>query len=83
MLVIKQLMVPIDFHSIYFATMEVNGDQQLFGSSKVFKISSFVFNIRKKLIQIWNNMSVSKWRQNVHFWVTYSFNVGYCFFQYF
>ncbi len=33
--VIKQLMlVPIDFHSISFPTMEVNGDQQLFGSSK-------------------------------------------------
>ncbi len=29
MLVIKQLMVPIDFHSISFPTMEVNGDQQL------------------------------------------------------
>ncbi len=24
----------IDFHSISFPTMEVNGDQQLFGSSK-------------------------------------------------
>ncbi len=46
MLVIKQLMVPIDFHSITFPTMEVNGDQQLFGSSKFFKISSSVFNIR-------------------------------------
>ncbi len=34
MLVIKHLMVPIDFHSISFPTMEVNGDQQLFGSSK-------------------------------------------------
>ncbi len=34
MLVIKQLMVSIDIHSIYFPTMEVNGDQQLFGSSK-------------------------------------------------
>ncbi len=45
MLVIKQLMVPIDFHSIYFPIMEVNGDQQLFGSLKFFKISYFVFNI--------------------------------------
>ncbi len=32
MLVIKQLMVPIDFQSISFPTREVNGDQQLFGS---------------------------------------------------
>ncbi len=37
---------PHDFHSILCPTMEVNGDQQLFGSSKFFKISSFVFNIR-------------------------------------
>ncbi len=34
MLVINQLMVPIDFHSISFPTMEVNEDQQQFGSSK-------------------------------------------------
>ncbi len=54
MLVIKPLMVPINFH-ISFATMEVNGDQQQFGSSKFFKIS-FVFNI-KKIIQVWNGMS--------------------------
>ncbi len=61
MLVIKQLMVPIDFHSISFPAVEVNGDQQLFASSKYFKISSFVFNIRKKLIQVWNDMRVRKW----------------------
>ncbi len=36
MLVIKHLMVPIDFHGISFSTMEVNGDQQLFGSSNIF-----------------------------------------------
>ncbi len=59
MLVIKQLMVPIDFQSIYFPTMEVNGDQQLFGSSK-FKIIDFVFYITKKRIQVWNDMVVSK-----------------------
>ncbi len=46
MLVIKQL-------------MEVNRDQQSFGSSKFFKISYFVFNIRKKLIQVWNDMRVN------------------------
>ncbi len=39
--------VPIDFHSISFLTMEVNRDQQLFGSSEFFKISSFMFNIRR------------------------------------
>ncbi len=55
MLLIKQLMVPINFH-IYFATMEVNGDQQQFDSSTFFKISSFVFNITKKSIQVWKGM---------------------------
>ncbi len=74
MLVIKQLMVPIDFHSIYFSTMEVNGNQQLFGSSTFFKISSFVLNIRKKCIQFWNEMRVSKWRK-FHFGVNYSFKM--------
>ncbi len=67
MLVIKQLMVPIDFHSISFPIMEVNGEQQLFGSSKFFKISSFVFNIRKKLIQVWNDIRVSKLWQHFRF----------------
>ncbi len=75
MLAMKQLF-PIHFHSIYFPTMEVNGDQQLFGSSKLFKISSFVFNIKKRLIQVWNDMRVSKWWQNFHFWVNYSFKVS-------
>ncbi len=35
MLVIKPLMVPTDVR-IYFPTMEVNEDQQLFGSSEFF-----------------------------------------------
>ncbi len=46
MLAIKQLMVSIDIHSISFPTMEVNGEQQLFGSSELFKISSPVLNKR-------------------------------------
>ncbi len=33
-----------------------------------------MFNIRKKLKQIWNDVRVSKWWQNVLFWVNYSFN---------
>ncbi len=33
MLVIKQLMVPIDFRSMSFPTMEFNGNQQLFDCS--------------------------------------------------
>ncbi len=32
--VIKPLIVAIDFHSIYFHAVEVNGDQQQFGTLK-------------------------------------------------
>ncbi len=46
----------------------VSGDQQLFGSSKSFKISSFVFNIRKKLIQVWNDMRVSNDKKKKILW---------------
>ncbi len=68
-MVTQQLMVAIDFHSIFFH-MEVNG--QLLPT--FFKISSFVLNIRKKLIKVWNNLRVSEWWQNFHFWVNYPFN---------
>ncbi len=34
MLVTKDLMAAIDFHNIFFPTMEVNFNQQLFGSSE-------------------------------------------------
>ncbi len=33
-----------------------------------FKICSFVFSRRKKVIQVWNNMRMSEWWLNVHFW---------------
>ncbi len=57
MLVVEQLLVPIDFHSIYFLIMKVKGDQQLFGISKFFKILYFAFNnIKNKPIQVWNDM---------------------------
>ncbi len=52
-------MVLIDFHNIYFPTVGVSGDQQLFGSSKVFKISPFVFNKRMKTTKVWNEMRVN------------------------
>lgn len=32
---------------------------------------TFVFHKREKVIQGWNNLSVSKWWQNIHFWVKY------------
>ncbi len=70
----KQLLVPIDFHSRERNTIEING-----GPSTVwlifFKISSFMFNIRKKLKQVWNDMRVTKWWQTFTFWVNYSFNM--------
>ncbi len=31
------------------------------------KIFYFVFNTRKKLLQVWNNLSMSKWWQNLNF----------------
>ncbi len=38
-----------------------------------FKISSFVFGRTKTFIQVWNYMRVSKWWQNLHFWLNYPF----------
>ncbi len=34
-----------------------------------------MFNRRKKLIQVWNNLRLSKWWQNCHFWVNGHLNV--------
>ncbi len=53
MCVTKQLIDPIDFHSI-FVYMEVSGVHQLFGYTHSSKLFYFVFNRRKK--QIWNNL---------------------------
>ncbi len=50
----------IDFHSIFFHTMEVNGYRQLFGHQHSSKYNLFVLNRRKKLIQVWNNLKVRK-----------------------
>ncbi len=50
----KQLMVAIDFHSIFFHTMQVNGYQQLFAN--IFQTLFFVFNKRKQVIQVWNQL---------------------------
>ncbi len=65
------LMVPIDFHSIFSPhIIEVNGYRQLFGyphSSKYLLLGS----AEEKLIQVCNNMRVSKWWQNCHFGWTF------------
>ncbi len=36
------LVIKIDFHGISFPAVEVNGDQQLFLSSKYFKLSGIL-----------------------------------------
>ncbi len=40
-----------------------------------FKMSSFMYNRRKKLIQVWNSLIVSKWWQKYNFWVNFHFNL--------
>ncbi len=42
-----------------------------------FKIFYFVFNIRKKLMQVWNNMRVSKWWQNFTITISRERGVNY------
>ncbi len=65
----QMVMVPTDFHSIFFFY-----NRSQWGPTTVwfFKISSFVFNIRNKLIQVWNDMRVNKWWQ-CFFGVNHSF----------
>jgi len=56
--------------TVYYHTMQVNGVQQhrtpltfnLHGQKTFFKIYSFEFHQRKKDIQAWNDMGVSKWQ---------------------
>ncbi len=75
MLVIKQLLVPINFHSISFPTMEVNLNQQLFGSLKLFKILHIFFNVRKKLVQVgttWKVSFLGERKINFIFWLLQS-----------
>ncbi len=73
-LVAKQLTVAIDFHNMKKNTMEVNGYLQIFGYQHSFKyLQRNMFNIRRKLIQVWNKCRVSKlW----HLVVSYSFNLN-------
>ncbi len=48
MLVIKELIFPIDLQSISFPTMEVSGDQQLFFSSKILQNIFFYVQHKKE-----------------------------------
>ncbi len=65
MLGIKLLTVATDFHMKH--SMEVNVYQE----PTFIKISSFVFNRRKKLIQVYKNLKMSKLWQFSFFGVNY------------
>ncbi len=80
MLVIKQLMVSIEFHSISFRTMEVNGDKQLKYSSKYlllwsteernlyrFGIKSWWVNVGRLLLEWKKNAQNNIFIWNIYF----------------
>jgi len=48
------------FHSRGENTMEVNGCHQLSVVTNILILSSFVCNRIKELIQVWNNMRLSR-----------------------
>jgi len=62
-------------HWLFFPTMEVNGHQSTLWQPTFFKISSFVFKRRKKLIHVWFGTTWG-WvnDDNFHFWENYPFN---------
>jgi len=57
----------------WIMSIEVNGNQNGLVIN-MFKISSFVSHRRNKVIQVWNEMQVSKWWLNFNFWLNYPFN---------
>ncbi len=63
---------PIDFHSkpISFPTMKVNGDKQLFGSSKYLLLCA---------TKVWNDVRVSKWWQHFNLILKYIKIENSCF----
>ncbi len=67
MLVTKQLLEAIDLHNMENSTMEIIGYCQLFGYQHKWMWIN-------KLIQVWNNMKVSKWWQNFPFCVNHPFS---------
>ncbi len=71
----EQFWGTIDYCSIYFPTMEVNGAPKQPGYKLSSKISSFVFSRTNKFIQVWNYLRVRKWWQNFLFWVNYPFKI--------
>jgi len=77
--VTKQLIDPIDFNSIFFLLWKSMGSINRL-------ITNILQNIflclqqKKKIIQVWNNLRVSKWWPNFHFEVNYSFKMRLFFF---
>ncbi len=64
MTVTRQLLVAIDFHSMekkYYGSQWL---RQLFGYTHFSKYFLLCSTEKKKFIQLWNNMRVSKWWQN-------------------
>ncbi len=67
-LTFRTLLVAIDFYSI-FACYGSQWLPDTVWRSTFFKKTYFVFSRgEKKLIQVWNNLRLSKWWQNVIFW---------------
>ncbi len=66
MLVTIQLTVAIDFYSME-NVLEVNGYRNLFCQCTL-KYIIFVI-LKKKFIQVWNNLRGSKWWQDFPSWV--------------
>ncbi len=66
--VCKQIV--LDPFDLYYMDKKDNGNPKCLIS----KIRSFLFCRRKRVILVWSDMRVSKWRQNLHFWVNCSFN---------
>jgi len=58
--VVNQLTVAIDFHISKKILWKSMATMLTVWLPTSFKISSFVFNRRKKLIQVWSKMRVSK-----------------------
>ncbi len=69
----KELLVLSDIHRIFFYYQSQCGLATVCLPT-FFKISSFVFSTWKKLIQVWDNMWVSKQWQKLNLWVNFPFN---------
>ncbi len=71
--VVLKLMVAIDFHCMEKKYYGIQWGPRTVWLHTFFTICFFVFSRRKKFIQVWNSLTVSKLWWNFHFWVNYSF----------